>query len=334
MSTTYDLGSVVGPQGPQGATGPQGAQGIQGETGPRGPQGEQGVQGETGPQGPQGETGATGAQGTTFTPAVSEAGVLSWTNDGGKENPASVDLAAVAFQRVMYNNAGAHNSIYRGKFLGTSYTAAQQAAVQAGTFDDLYVGDYWTIDGVDWRIADFDYFLKSGDTECTTHHIVIVPDSNLDTQKMNDSNVTTGGYTGSKMYTTNMATAKNKAIAAFGSSHILSHREYLCNAVTNGRPSGGAWFDSTVELMSEAMVYGGTFFEPVSDGTNVPYKYSVACKQLNLFRHRPDMISNRLTYWLRNVVSATYFAFVNYYGFAGGDGASASVGVRPAFPVS
>jgi hypothetical protein len=32
-------------------------------------------------------------KGVTFTPAVSNAGVISWTNDGNKQNPASVDLA-------------------------------------------------------------------------------------------------------------------------------------------------------------------------------------------------------------------------------------------------
>lgn len=38
--------------------------------------------------------GARGADGITFTPSVSAAGMLSWENDGGKENPAPVDLVA------------------------------------------------------------------------------------------------------------------------------------------------------------------------------------------------------------------------------------------------
>lgn len=234
---------------------------------------------------------------------------------------------------LTHHGAGLHNALYRGKYLGDSLTAAQSAAIRAGTFEDLYIGDYWTIGGVNYRIADFDYFYRAGDTECTTHHVVIVPDTNLDNQKMNDSNITTGGYTGSKMYTNYMATAKNKIIAAFGSGHILNHREYLTNAVANGRPSGGAWFDSTVELMSEAMCYGGTFLEPVSDGSTTPAKFSVACKQLNLFRHRPDMISNRQTFWLRNVVSATAFASVTAVGDAHSNDASYFIGVRPAFPI-
>lgn len=234
---------------------------------------------------------------------------------------------------LTFHGAGLHNALYRGKYLGDALTAEQSAAIRAGTFEDLYIGDYWTINGVNWRIADFDYFYRAGDTECTTHHVVIVPDTNLDNQKMNDTNVTTGGYTGSKMYTDYMATAKGKCTSAFGNAHILGHREYLVNAVANGRPSGGAWFDSTIELMSEAMCYGGTFFEPVSDGSTVPAKYSVACKQLNLFRHRPDMISNRQTFWLRNVVSATAFALVGNDGAADNLSASYSYGVRPAFPI-
>ena len=64
-------------------------QGAKGDTGPEGPQGPKGDPGETGPQGP---AGADGAKGATFTPAVSAAGDLSWTNDGGLANPATVNI--------------------------------------------------------------------------------------------------------------------------------------------------------------------------------------------------------------------------------------------------
>ena len=232
-----------------------------------------------------------------------------------------------------YDGAGAHNAIYRGKNLGTAFTAAQSAAIRDGSFKDLYIGDYWTIDGTVYRIADFDYFLRSGDTECTTHHAIIVPDVNMDTQKMNDSNVTTGAYVGSKMYTTNMATAKAKIKADFGSAHILAHREYLANAVSNGKQSAGAWYDSEIELMTEQMVYGGSVFAPGCDGSTVPALYTIGCKQLNLFRHRPDLISNRQTYWLRDVVSAANFAFVAHIGYCACHPASVANGVRPAFPI-
>lgn len=101
---------ATGPQGPKGETGPrgpQGEQGIQGETGPAGPQGPVGPKGdtgdtgpqglkgdtgETGPQGPAGADGAAGKDGVTFTPSMSDDGDLSWTNDGGKANPQTVNL--------------------------------------------------------------------------------------------------------------------------------------------------------------------------------------------------------------------------------------------------
>ena len=60
--------------------------------GPQGDRGEQGIQGPQGEQGEKGDTGATGPQGTTFTPSVSSEGVISWTNDGGLANPASVNI--------------------------------------------------------------------------------------------------------------------------------------------------------------------------------------------------------------------------------------------------
>jgi hypothetical protein len=232
------------------------------------------------------------------------------------------------------NNAGAHNAIYRGKYLGNTYTAAQQAAVAAGTFDDLFIGDYWTIGGVNYRIAGFDYYLNNGDTACATHHMIVVPDTQLYTHVMNDTNVTEGGYYGSKMRTSGLNQAKTTAESAFGASHILSHREYLTNAVSNGRPSGGSWYDCTVELMSERMVYGNGIFMPVSDGTNVPSNYTVSKGQLPLFLYRHDLIGNRENWWLRDVITVAYFAFVNSSGFADCNDASYAFGVRPAIPVS
>ena len=55
-------------------------------------QGPQGIQGETGPQGEPGPRGTSGADGVTYTPSVSADGVLSWTNDGDRENPESVNI--------------------------------------------------------------------------------------------------------------------------------------------------------------------------------------------------------------------------------------------------
>lgn len=244
---------------------------------------------------------------------------------------------------LLFNNAGAHNAIYRGKSLGSTVTTAQYAAIKAGTFDDLYIGDYWTIGGVNYRIAAFDYYLNSGDTNCTTHHVVIVPDTCLYNAQMHNTssggwesgaaNTTAGGYVGSDMYKSNLEQAKTTIKSAF-SGHVLKHRIYLTNAVANGRASGGAWCDSEVDLMCEQMVYGSGIFSPVSDGSNVPANYRVEKSQLPLFQHEPSRICNCATWWLRDVITASHFAGVLLTGYADYYGASISLGVRPAFCIS
>lgn len=235
------------------------------------------------------------------------------------------------------NNAGFHNSIYRGKSLGSEVTAAQYAAIADGTFTDLYIGDYWTIDEVNYRIAHFNYWLNTGDTECTTPHVVLVPDTNLYNAKMNDTNVTTGAYAGSKMYTENLATAKTKINNAFGASHILNHREFLANAMkATADPtyeSEGSWYDSTVELMNERMVYGADVFHNVEVNGAIPFNYTIDRTQLALFALNPSSICNRTGRWLRCAVSAAHFAYVNAYGYAGCTEASNAYGVRPVFGI-
>lgn len=233
--------------------------------------------------------------------------------------------------QLTYDNAGAHNSIYRGKNLGTTVTEEQWEAISSGTFTDLYIGDYWVIGGVNWRIAAFDYYLNCGDTSFTKHHAVIVPDTCLYSAQMNTTNVTTGAYKGSAMYTANLTQAKSTINSAFGSSHVLSHRIYLSNATSNGRASAGEWTDSTVDLMCEHMVYGSGIFSPVSDGSNVPNNYRVEKGQLPLFALEPSRICNRDTWWLRDVITAAYFAYVGSDGNAAYGNASNSRGVRPAF---
>ena len=231
-------------------------------------------------------------------------------------------------RNVLADGAAAHNCIYRGKNLGTSVTAEQYAAISSGKFTDLYIGDYWVIKGVTYRIAAFDYYYNCGDTNFTKHHAVIVPDTSLYKAQMNTSNVTTGGYTGSAMYKSNLAQAKTTIKAAFGSAHVLTKRELLTNAVNGNTPSGWAWFDSDVELMNEVQVYGS-----VAWGAHDGNGYNVASGdgQFPLFMFDRTKLHNREDYWLRDVSSATYFSVVSTNGYASYGYASNSFGVRPAF---
>lgn len=267
---------------------------------------------------------------TQINELVSGNKLLVGTTDGNKAIAAEDALFAMldGFAPVELRRV-----LFRGKNLGTALTAVQKAAIKDGSFKGMFLGDYWSIGGRIWRIVDMDYWYNCGDTAFTSHHLVIMPDEALYNAQMNTTNVTTGGYVGSAMYKSNLANAKTIVNAAFQGS-VLTHREYLCNAVANGRPSGGAWFDSSIELPNEPMMYGHPHFSPTSDGSTVPSIYTISKTQLALFMVFPRFIVNRsYNQWLRDVVSSADFAGVNYGGNTGYYYASNSYGVRPVFPV-
>lgn len=267
---------------------------------------------------------------TQINELVSGNKLLVGTTDGNKAIAAEDALFAMldGFAPVELRRV-----LFRGKNLGTALTAVQKAAIKDGSFKGMFLGDYWSIGGRIWRIVDMDYWYNCGDTAFTSHHLVIMPDEALYNAQMNTTNVTTGGYVGSAMYKSNLANAKTIVNAAFQGS-VLTHREYLCNAVANGRPSGGAWFDSSIELPNEPMMYGHPHFSPTSDGSTVPSIYTISKTQLALFMVCPRFIVNRsYNQWLRDVVSSANFARVDFNGGANYYDASGSLGVRPVFPV-
>ena len=248
------------------------------------------------------------------------------------------------------NGAGLHNSIYRGKNLGATLTADQIARITDRTFKGLWLGDYWTksitftiyddqnedveksvtVSAI-MSIVDHDYYRYSGDDpQLTTPHLVVMPDFPFFSAPMNMTNTTEGAYVLSKMRTVYLAGAENAFNTFFGSDHLISYRDYLQNAVTDGRATAGAWYDCKVELMDESQAYGGLVFDSgASVGTAIYNRYSVSTKQFALFRVRPDLISKRQYVWLRNVVSSAGFALVSNRGLANYSYASPRRGVRP-----
>ena len=220
------------------------------------------------------------------------------------------------------------NSFIYEHSLGTSFTAEQSADIRAGKFELVRTGGYWTINGRKYWAAHADYRLNCGDTALTTHHMLVIPDKSFYNHVMNDTNDTTGSYYGSKMKTSGLADALATIKADFGADHILTHRTILPNAVSNGASSGWAWYDSQIDLMNEKMVYGSHAW---GGGSQNGYDTGIDKSQLALFQARPDLITNRENWWLRDVRSATLFCLVNNFGGADAWGASISVGVRPAF---
>ena len=217
--------------------------------------------------------------------------------------------------------------------LGTEYTAELKQDISSGKFEKAVVGGYLTINGHVYYLAHPDYWLHTGDTECTTHHMLVIPAEGIGTGKMNNTNITTGAYAGSDMKTGNnsntaLATAAAQIKTDFGASNILTHRELFANAVTDGKASEWAWADSDIDLMNEVMVYGCNVWASAPG-----YETGIDKCQIKLFQERPDLITTRASWWLRSVASATYFAFVNGGCDANAYYASYAFGVRPAFAI-
>lgn len=262
--------------------------------------------------------------------------------DGGVHSAVSPNSA---FYAGVANNAGAHNSIYRGTDLTSRHAnGSLSTQVQAGDFTDIFIGDYITATTTangntvttNWRVADIDYYLRCGDTETTAHHLVLVPDVCLFNAYMNSSDTTSGGYQGSAMWKTYIPMCVTAIKNAFGASHVLAWRQLLSNAVNTslssmagagwtGATSGWSWVDASADLMNEPQLYGTTVFS--SSFHDVANRKS----QFALFRFDRSKLQIRADFWLSAVSSGTFFAGCGSYGNARGWGASGVVGVRPHF---
>ena len=187
-------------------------------------------------------------------------------------------------------------------------------------------------------MADCDYWINKGDQNngMETHHVAIVPQQPIFSANMNATNTTEGGYKGSRMYRETIPACATGIVNAFGSGHILKFRDGISNRVDTGAVSSGVtqwtgasgwwgeWADAYCNLMSEKMVYGA----PIT--ASGAMDNTLALRQMSAFRLSERLINyNRNNWWLRDVVSSAYFAFVGGGGYACTVVASSSSGVRP-----
>lgn len=212
-----------------------------------------------------------------------------------------------------------HRNIFRGKSLGESITEEQLSAIRDGSFEDLYIGDYWEINGVRYRIADINYWKNVGYPESEKvqkPHILIVPDAILGSGQMNTGNSTAGGYRNSSMKAARLVQIANSLPGIF-KNILISHRMF----------SDGSWGNTSVDLMNEVMVHGAYI---CTDNSN---KQTSDTQQLSLFRLCPALKSIGQNYWLRNVAGSQTYTLISQYGDASSDMATSTYGIRPVFAI-
>ena len=214
----------------------------------------------------------------------------------------------------VYIQGHCHRNIFRGKHLGESITEEQLEVIRDGSFADLYVGDYWEINGVKYRIADINYWKNVGYPESEKvqkPHILIVPDTILGSGQMNTGNSTSGGYRSSAMKSTKLNQIADALPDTF-KDMLISHRMF----------SDGSWIATSVDLMNEVMVHG-TYI--CADNNN---KQTSDAQQLVLFRLAPELKAIGVNYWLRNAAGSQTYTLISQYGDASSDMATSTYGIR------
>ena len=250
------------------------------------------------------------------------------TIDGAQFSPSDLTLESLSTNSIPF-----HNSYPRCKYLGTAITDAQNTAIKNRTYDDLFIGDYWTINGVNWRIVAIDYYYNVGDPNFDKGNIIVMPDTVLYNAQMNTTDTTAGAYAGSLMRTQNLNNARTIVRNAFG-SHLANHRIVLANAVDSSGPSNWARYDSDgIELPNEVQIHGTRIWGSALKGFDV----AMQKQQFPLMLFAPQFVNLRQNYWLQDVGSgsvSSYFADVAGVGYAGNGIASYSLGVRPSVTLS
>ena len=235
-----------------------------------------------------------------------------------------------------------HRNIFRGKNLGNAIGGDQLSEIYAGTFHDLWVGDYWNLGGVKWRIVDIDYWQ-----DLTEHHVLVMPDDPLsELPGLNEGAVPMGlgnmsGYDASALI-----------------SVLNSNREYFLNLFENyifTRPGvkypkleGEGWknVESTytdalaVDIPTDIMMFGCSMF--TNDNTKLlsthwaGVSYVQETSQLALMKLDPKKTKSTRNYWLRNFIythenemSALYVTDDGFVAIDTATSATALHGVRP-----
>lgn len=233
------------------------------------------------------------------------------------------------------NAAWQKNQIFRGVSLGTTPTTEQFSAISAGTFNSMYLGDYWAMPTSAgkteyWRIAGFDLFYGLGqdaNNYVSAHHVVLVPDYGIKNssnqyivQKFHTvDDLSSVGLAGASIYTSADFLNKNHMSASIAAK-ILTFPDLRPASVSSNGEGSLNWENRTMSLLSEYNVFGS---QQGSAGTYTNWRHAYQF-QFPVFAARPELIgiiggsgNKSLRYWLRTIVSTNRVAHVEATGLIG-----------------
>ena len=233
------------------------------------------------------------------------------------------------YAKVATANANIHNATYRGQSLG-SFNETFADDIDNGTFNNMWVGDYFVVNNHTYKIAGFNY--KCGHEENTglANHLIMLTDA-LSSQPMNSSDTTVGGFAGTKLFKNYFPQIESQLQADFG-SHLLTFNSYLSTSIDgNGAPNNGQWYSLKACMCNSAMWWGSP--SKYSNNANgVKFNLGDEDTQLPIMKlHTAEQDGGYNYVWLRDIYNSSSFALVSSDGAAGRDAASDSSDVRAFF---
>ena len=233
------------------------------------------------------------------------------------------------YGKVATANANIHNAIYRGQRLG-SFNETFASYIKDGTFNNMWVGDYFVVNNHTYKIAGFNY--KCGHEENTglTNHLIMITDV-LSRQAMNSSDTAVGGFAGTELFKNYFPQIESQLQTDFG-NHLLTFKSYLSTSIgSNGAPNNGQWYSLKACMCNSAMWWGSpSQYSNNANGTK--FNLGDETEQLPIMKlHTDEQKGGSNWTWLRDIYDSRAFAVAITDGSAAWIGASGSSGDVRAF---
>ena len=268
-------------------------------------------------------------------------------------------MAFLDYEGLEHYNEHAYrpqNGVYEGRDLSTVFAsaAALHAAVAAGNFKKIHVGDYWpiTLNGtyhnyatdadatmnavMKMEVAAINPYIQHGDTALTAPHILFCSrDCMPPTLQYRSENSTwydtdaVNPWLGSHLYQTlnnadngivKLVEATDLGAYLFAGPNSKGMRAYMYTmAAGAGAPTAGAWSDrGKLFLPEEREVYGSNIRTPDTTGiaTNLYNQWDIFRGSARHIMKGAGNGGGRCDWWLESAYSATSFCIVGSGGFA------------------
>ena len=237
-----------------------------------------------------------------------------------KQSTIAQVIPYINYLNAEINNTYMYRNLARNKDITDAwYNGSLKSEVSNGNFANVRPGDYiiGTSSGKKYLVADLDLYYYTGSSALGSHHLVMISGERLGRVKMNDSNVTTGGYLASEMKTTTLPSMITNYLTPDFGNNLLSYTLPLTSNVntSNVRDSGltgqatsWSWQTSKCDLLNETAVFGHRIWGAARDD-------GLQAEQLAIFRLWGTMkVFGRNDIWLRDIASRYHYSIYNYQG--------------------